>query len=772
MAKVGHQIEASKKEFESGKLQDCMRILHLEDSADDAELIANRLKDEGISCQVTRVDSRDAFLAAAMRGDWDVILADYTLPSFDGISALQIAREKCPQVPFIFVSGALGEEVAITTLKSGATDYILKDRLARLPLAVTRAVEERAAAEERKRSQALLDLRTKALESAANGIVITDREGTIIWANAACEALAGYRPGELLGQNPRILKSGRQDPKFYENLWVTILGGQVWHGEIVNRHKNGTLYTEEMTITPVRDAQGSITSFVAIKQDVTERRELEERLRQAQKMEAIGRLAGGMAHDFNNLLTVITGYSDMLLEDPGASPTQCAQEIRNAGERAAALTRQLLTFSRRQVLQPRVLNLNETVGNMEGLLRRLLGENLDLVLVPGEALGSVKADPTQIEQIIMNLAVNARDAMPRGGRLVIETANVSLDEASCNNDTGVSPGSYVRLRVSDNGQGMNEQIRARLFEPFFTTKDKGKGTGLGLATVYGIVKQSGGAISVESEPNKGSVFTIHFPLVAEKSDAIQTGPSPQRGSKGSGVVLLVEDEQAVRALARSILESGGYTVLECGDPNEALRLFGKCPPAPIDLIDLLLTDVVMPQMSGITLAERLLPLHREMKVMYMSGYSDELLQQQGVRSSSAFIPKPFTPAGLLNKVREVLKGPVIPQRRQYGRVDCLGLEASCEWSAHHSRARGVNLSEGGILLQNAHEPIPLHQSIVLALKPPNGEQARSLRGQVVRNSPAGQFAVKFEDLSITERAALRQIIANQSGSDPASIPYV
>jgi two-component system, cell cycle sensor histidine kinase and response regulator CckA len=741
--------------------ENLIRLLHLEDNTNDAEIIAERLRQGGLCCQIKRVEDRRAFLAAIeddLKG-WEVILADYTLPSFDGISALKIAHEKCPEVPFIFVSGAIGEERAVETLKAGATDYVLKDRLARLPVAVERALRERTESQERRQSEALLKLRTKALESAANGVVITDREGTIIWANPACTTLTGYTVDELLGQNPRILNAGRQDEAFYRNLWTTILAGEVWRGEITNRRKDGTLYIEEMTITPVPDTEGAITSFIAIKQDVTARRVLEEQLTQAQKMEAVGRLAGGVAHDFNNLLTVIMGYSDTLLEDhPKTSVSICAKEIKSAGDRAAALIRQLLMFSRRQVIQPRILNLNDVVSNMGRMLRRLLGENLELIISKGYNVGSVKADPVQLEQIIINLAVNARDAMPNGGRLAIETANATFEHATYKDGAAIGPGSYVLLTVTDHGEGMSEEVRAHLFEPFFTTKENAKGSGLGLATVYGIVKQNGGFIGVQSEPGRGSTFRIYLPLVNQQADATQSAAREERSSKGSEVVLLVEDEPAVRALLGSILKSEGYTVLESGDPADALLTYGLMPHSPSNAIDLLLTDVVMPQMSGIDLAERLLPLHPKMKVIYTSGYSDELLRRQGIRFSSAFISKPFAPEILLSKVREVLDSRTTVQMRRYARIPCVDTEVECEWGDRHTRAQTVNLSEGGVLLSNLQEPIPLDEKLLLDLKVTASGVCRRLRGRAVRSPGPDRVAVRFEDLSAAERAALRQVI--------------
>ena len=633
-----------------------MYILHLEDSVDDAEIVAETLSDGGLRCYIERVDQRDTFLSALDRREWDAIIADYSLPSFDGLSALVLVREKYPDLPFILVSGTLGEEAAVEALKSGANDYIIKDRLARLPLATKRAIEERAAIQERKESEALLNLRTKALESAANSVIITDRQGTIIWANPACAALTGYTPSELIGHNPRLFNSGHHDRAFHQHLWTTILQGNVWQGEMHNRRKDGSLYYEEMTITPVRDAKGEIDAFIAIKQDVSVRKDLEQQLLHSQKMEAVGRLAGGVAHDFNNLLTVITGYSNMLLTDPKVSVSECAEQIKTASERAAALVRQLLMFSRREVFQPRVVSLNDIIFKTEKLLLPVLGEKVKLVTAKGSGVGSVKADPAQIQQMIINLAINAGDAMPRGGQLSIATSNANVDESTPGRPEWIAPGPYVLLKVADNGLGMSEEVKAQIFEPFFTTKDRSSGRGLGLSSVYGIVKQNGGFIHVESALNQGSTFSVYLPRVQAEAETGQRGAHAQHRGDGAGTVLVVEDEVSVRTLVRSVLELDGYTVLEAGDPDEALTNYGVYLWGSSSPIDLLLTDIVMPQMSGIELAAQLLPLHPKMKVLYMSGYSDELLEQQGIRSlsRSAFIPKPFTSAELLSRIEEAL----------------------------------------------------------------------------------------------------------------------
>ncbi len=387
--------------------------------------------------------------------------------------------------------------------------------------------------------------------------------------------------------------------------------------------------------------------------DVTERKHLEVQLRQSQKMEAVGRLAGGVAHDFNNLLTIIMGYSQLLLErlGPNEALRWQVEEIKKAGDRAASLTRQLLAFSREQVLKPRVLDLNSAVANTEKMLRRLIGEDVELVTVPAPDLGRVKADPGQIEQVLLNLAVNARDAMPEGGKLTIETANANLDQAYARRHVAVIPGPYVMLAVSDTGCGMDPEVQSHIFEPFFTTKDKDKGTGLGLATVYGIVKQSGGYIWVYSEPGRGTTFKIYLPQVQEAPEALEVENISRSRVQGTETVLVVEDEESVRSLVRGILQAQGYTVLEARRGDEALEISAR-HKGPIHLV---LTDVVMPQMSGQELASCLATLHPESKVLYMSGYTDHAILHQGVLDpNTAFIGKPFTPDGLARKVRKVL----------------------------------------------------------------------------------------------------------------------
>ncbi len=509
-----------------------LRVLVVEDSENDALLTIGELRRGGLDPESQRVETADAMRSALEGNSWDVIISDHQLPRFSGMDALEIRNELCPDIPFIIVSGTIGEDVAVAAMKKGANDYLLKGNLKRLVVAVEREIRDAAERQARKKAEV---------------------------------ALA-----------------------------------------------------------------------------------------QLQKLDAIGRLAGGVAHDFNNIMSVIIGYSELLIGRTKSSDRDAEQlqEIRKAGLRATALTRQLLAFSRKQLLVPHVLDLNEVVGNIEKLLGRLIGENVELVTVQAPGLGHIKADPGQLEQVIMNLAINARDAMPDGGRLTIETSNVDLDEPYAQAHVGVHPGRYVRLAVSDTGCGMSAETRAHLFEPFFTTKESGKGTGLGLATAYGIIKQSSGNIWVYSELGRGTTFKIYIPRVDEPVTEAQVAAPRAGPAKGSETILLVEDEEAVRALARTVLSMNGYTVLEAKDGVEALEILRARGRS----ITLVLTDTVMPRMGGPELGGQLAGIFPGMKILYMSGYTQESV----VGQSKAYLEKPFTPAALARKVRDVLDAPTGP----------------------------------------------------------------------------------------------------------------
>lgn len=508
-----------------------LRILHLEDDPADAALIQSSLEAGGLTCATTRVHNRDDFVAALERGGIDLILSDFALPAFDGLSAIEIVRARWPDLPVILVSGTLGEERAIDSLKSGAKDYVLKERLTRLVPAVHRAMLEVEARAER----------------------------------------------------------GRLEAQFIE----------------------------------------------------------------AQKMEVIGLLAGGVAHDFNNILAVIIGYSDLISSElgPDSPLQQYTEEIRHASERAVGLTRQLLVFSRRQTVQPIVLDLNDVLAGMEKMLLRLIGENISVTMVPGQQTGRVKADSGYVGQVLMNLVVNARDAMPHGGKLTIATTNVTLDEHHANTHTDALPGDYVMLSVSDTGTGMTAEVKARLFEAFFTTKPKGKGTGLGLATCQTIVQQSGGHIGVYSELGQGTTFKIYFPRIEQPLDAAARpviGPLP----RGTETLLVVEDEPSVRRLAGGVLAAQGYEVLSATNGQDGLRVARAHKGSPICLV---VTDVIMPLMGGKVMAEWLRATYPELKILFTSGYTDDAIAHHGVLEPGvAFLPKPYTPATLARKVRAML----------------------------------------------------------------------------------------------------------------------
>ena len=492
-----------------------------------------------------------------------------------------------------------------------------------------------------------------AIEQADEVVLVTDVDGAITFVNAAFQTVTGYTRGEVLGKNPRLLKSGTQGDDFYRALWATLAAGKTWRGRLVNKKKDGSLYSQDATLSPVRDHDGNIASFVGVARDVTAALALEAQFLHAQKMEAVGRLAGGIAHDFNNVLSVILSYAEVMREDmkPDDPRRADVEEIEKAGLRAVELTRQLLAFSRRQVLETKVLNPNAAIGWIAKMLRQLLGADIELATLPADDLWNVKVDPGQLEQVLMNLAVNARDAMPHGGKLTIETANVTLDEAHSTTHPDVRAGDYVQIAVGDSGLGMDADTQARIFEPFFTTKEKEKGTGLGLATVFGIVRQSEGHIAVESEPGVGTTFRIYLPKFGGAAAPSPALSKELEAAAGSETILLVEDEDQVRVLARDVLRRHGYVVLDAASAGEAL-LVCEQHEAPIDL---LLADVVLPRMNGRLLAERIATLRPAIKVLLMSGYTDDAVLLRGVLDSDlAFLQKPLTPTSLARKVREVL----------------------------------------------------------------------------------------------------------------------
>jgi two-component system, cell cycle sensor histidine kinase and response regulator CckA len=492
-----------------------------------------------------------------------------------------------------------------------------------------------------------------AIEHSGEIIIITDPQGRIEYVNPVFETVTGYSRQEVLGQTPRLLRSGAQDEAFYQQMWQTISSGRTWDGRLVNKRKDGSLYTEAATISPVLNAAGKIVNYVAAKRDITENLRLMEQSQQAQKMEAVGQLAGGVAHDFNNILSVILGYTELALEECEATNPLRASlgEILKAGRRSRDIVRQLLAFARRQTIVPEVLDLNGTVEGMLRMLRCLIGENLALEWLPGARLWPVKMDPGQLDQILANLCINARDAVTNAGTISIETGNVVFDLEYCGQHAGSIPGDFVRLTVSDNGCGMDQATVSRIFEPFFTTKEPGHGTGLGLATVYGIVKQNNGFVNVYSELGSGTTFRIYLPRCADAGGRIPVETEAEIPRGQGETVLLVEDDASILRLASRMLTGLGYTVLTAETPGRAILIAEKQDGK----IHLLITDVVMPGTNGRDLAARLREIRPAMKCLFMSGYTADVIAHRGVLSEGVqFLQKPFSIRDMATKVRRAL----------------------------------------------------------------------------------------------------------------------
>ena len=629
-----------------------MHILLLEDNLRDRQLLEKTLMNEGLVCQITHAKSKEEFQAALEQAKYDLIISDFTLPAYSGIAALTASRELQPDTPFIFVSETIGEEQAVESLKSGAADYVLKERLNGLGQAVRRALREAKERKERHQAAEQVRVQSSALEAVANGIILTDPAGKILFANKAFCAMTGYALEEILGKTPGFLNSGKHDAGFFRALWNTILTGRVWQGELINQRKDGTLYNEEMTITPIQGTNGGISHFIAVKQDITKRKQFKEKLHQARKMEAIGQLAGGIAHDFNNLLIVIHGNVQLVLMDESQlkeENRQCLKQVIDATERAGNLTRQLLAFGRKQVIQFQPLNLNDVIGNFTKMLKRVIGEHIVLQCCYAEDLPSVDADIGMIEQILINLIVNARDAMPQGGSIVITTEAISIDASRVDSHPEAQPGEFVCITVGDTGTGIYPEYLPRIFEPFFTTKEAGKGTGLGLATVYGIVKQHQGWIEVSSQLGSGTTFKIFLPAGApgvKQKLVPQMKASPAVGHEK---ILLVEDDADVRMVARDVLEASGYQIWEASNGLEALNVW----KTNASQIDLLLTDVIMPGgLNGRELSDRLRRERPGLKVILMTGYSPDLMVK--IQPQSHILTKPFSMEGLTETVRNCL----------------------------------------------------------------------------------------------------------------------
>jgi PAS domain S-box-containing protein len=768
-----------------------LRVLQVEDSEGDAELILRNLERAGYDVTSERVETAADMREALARVSWDIIISDYRMPTFDAPAALAVLQETGADIPFLVVSGTIGEDAAVAVMRAGAHDYLMKDKLMRLAPAVERETRDAVMRKEQRDAEKAL------LESERCYRLISEHSGDVVWAynveaqrftyvSPSVYQLLGYTPSECLSLSaPEFLAPEFSDAYFgAAHGWVETLahGEMPAHVETIQLNqlrKNGTFvpvelivsfpaagfgphelvgvtrditerrkseaalresslfhqqivacasegivvydrdlrcrawnrYMEQMTgvpaeeligkhpadvfpfltetgvlkgleralsgevvqspdfsfsvkssgkvrwcvdtSSPLRDVSGQIIGVIGIVHELTERKRLQDQFNQAQKMEAIGRLAGGVAHDFNNLLTVINGYSELLLarmskDDPLRMPIQ---QIRWSGERAAGLTQQLLAFSRKQIVEPKVLNLNQLVSEMRNMLHRLIGEDIRIEINLDPALGRILADSGQLTQVVMNLAVNARDAMPDGGALTLETANVEFPEGA---EPPAVPGRFVRLTVADTGVGIDSATLQRIFEPFFTTKEEGKGTGLGLSTVYGIVQQCGGWVAVASEPGRGTTFRVFLPRTQEAASDLETIPLPPAQLRGAETILVVEDQDEVRRFVVEALRGYGYRILDASQPGEAL-LIAERHAGPIHL---LLTDIVMLHLTGVELAARLKPLRADMRVLYMTGHTKQaILGDAFFEAGGALIRKPFNAEALARKIREVLGPP-------------------------------------------------------------------------------------------------------------------
>ncbi|TMQ64927.1 MAG: response regulator [Candidatus Eisenbacteria bacterium] len=637
-----------------------LQIVHLEDDPNDKLIVRATLKQQGVHCEVASVSTKDEFVRALERADIDLILSDYGLPGFDGLSALAIASRVQPNTPFILVSGTMGEEAAIESLRGGATDYVLKSRLTRLAPAVRRAVEEANERKTRHQTEVTLERERKflraLLDSLDAGVVACDQDGTLTLFNRATRELHGLEeqsiPPEQWASQYKLYQADGETPLTTEEIPLhrALQGEHLRHAEITIRHREGAAHVMVVSGQPIIDDGGEKLGAVITMRDVTELKQLERQFQQAQKMEAMGLLAAGVAHDFNNLLTVISGYCQLAQArlQAGHPVLRDLAEVVKAGERAANLTRQLLAFSRQQVLEPRVLDLNEVIEGVEKMLSRLLGADIDLRFRPAEGLGQLRADAGQVEQVLLNLIVNARDAMPDGGRITIETENVEIRDRS-----EIPSGSYVLLTVSDTGSGMDAKTSSRIFEPFFTTKELGRGTGLGLSTVHGIVKQSEGHIAVQSELGQGTTFRIHFPRVSAGQEVSKSTASHAQPARGTEAILVVDDDASLRGLVSEILRLHGYTVVEANNGEMALTMLENDG----SVIDAVVTDVVMPNLNGRELARRVAKIRPNLPMLLMSGYVGKNVEALGslLGPRVAFIQKPFNADALLEKLRDVLK---------------------------------------------------------------------------------------------------------------------
>lgn len=636
------------------------RVLIVEDSEDDALLVLRELRKGGYHPAVFhRVETAEEMRARLVEQPWDLIIADFAMPRFTALAALEVIEETGLDLPFIVVSGTIGEETAVGAMKAGAHDYIMKGNLKRLIPAIERELREAEVRKKRRRAEQALresEERYRCLvENVDFKVRLIDVDHNVVMANAVHNEIFTLPVSESIGKKCHLELESRDSICSFCPGTIAMVSGKPSEIETDVLSRNGTEVAVRIQAFPTFGEGGEVTGCIEIVEDITERKRFEEQLREAAKMEAIGRLAGGVAHDFNNLLTAVIGYSNVLLNEmPKESPlTDKVVQINRAAERAARLTRQLLTFGRKEDVDMKILQLNPVISDFHKILKGLIGTDIELVNKLDRQLGQVKGDSGRIEQILLNLAVNARDAMPNGGTLSMETANVELDEEYARTHANVRPGKYVVITVSDTGIGMDALTRSKVFEPFFTTKDKGKGTGLGLSTVFGIVRQHEGHIEIASEMGRGTTVHVYLPRV----DGELEKPGEKLGEAAhpeqTYTVLVVEDDEIISNLCSEILQLQGYSVLNACKPADALETAVK-HEGPIDL---LLTDLVLPGMDGATLYHKLTIKRPDTKVLYISGYSESWVMNQGVlHKGASFLQKPFTADLLATRVRELLQG--------------------------------------------------------------------------------------------------------------------
>jgi len=633
------------------------RILLVEDQPEDREAIERELTVACVSYVLKIVETREDFAAQLKDFLPDIILSDFSLTRFSALEAMTVLGHYRKDIPFLLVTNTQSEEVAVECIKRGADDYIVKSSLKRLPFAVINAILKREIQREKEAARKELWAREAQVrliaEQTRDLIYVLDTKGQFTYVSPSFHRTLGHAPETLVGRKAFRYVHPEDELTIQTLFQESFLAKADRTAQFRYRHAGGAWRLFESVVNWALDETGNPMKAVVVARDIEDRKHMEDQIRHAQKMEAVGRLAGGVAHDFNNLLTAINGYSDLLLRSLDKMDPRRAdvEEIKDTAARAAALTQQLLAFSRRQITNPTVVDINQMLSHLEKMLRRLIGEDIRLKTALAPGLYRVKADMGQMEQVLLNLSVNARDAMPNGGTLEISTQNwdVASDE-----DDEVPSGAYAKLVITDTGCGMDESTLSHLFEPFFTTKEKGRGTGLGLSTVYGIVQEAGGFIHVTSRPGEGTSFRIYFPMISENVTELTKTPETEEFLKGNEVVVLAEDDRAVRTLAKRVLIQSGYNVLDAASGEEALAL-AESTTGPIDL---LVSDVVMNGIAGPELARRMILKRPGLKVLYLSGYMELDTRNSVLREAqSSFLAKPFRPRDLVQKVRETLDGP-------------------------------------------------------------------------------------------------------------------